>query len=109
MSQEKINTNLLFLKHKMLNEAKKYLTPLFWRGKRYLFFDINNFSQKTSLPITKILLNIGIDQIGLNCSAQSPDDANLYIGTLIADDSLYLTLGCKDDGSSYKNDIIYVM
>lgn len=107
--QEIADFHFLFLKQKMINEARKYITPLFWRGKRFLFFDIEKFSQKTSIPILDILSIIGVNKIGFNCSTQSPDDENLFIGTLIIDDTLYLSLACSDDGSSYKSDIRYIM
>lgn len=109
MSAQEVTVNRWrLLKKTMISQASKYVSPTFWRGKKVLLFDINTFSQKTALNISDILLRIGVNKIGVNASLDLTDEG-IYIGTLTTNDTLYLTLACKDDGSNYKESVVYVM
>lgn len=106
---EKDNWQINFLKERMLNAAQSYTTPTFWRGKKTLLFDINEFSRKMKISIIDILFRLGVNEIGINGFKKCSDDENLYIGTLSTNEALYLAMACEDDGSSYKESVEYVM
>ena len=98
-----------FLKERMLKAAKSHITPTFWRGKKTLLFDINEFSHKMKMPIIDILFRLEIDKIGINGFKKCSENENLYIGTLSTNEALYLAMACEDDGSSYKESVEFVM
>lgn len=95
---------VLFIR-KIMEIARPYISPLFYRGKKILMFEIEYLSQLTSLTIIEILKEVGVNRNGFNASIQSQSRNEIYVGTLLVDDNCYITLTCADDGSSYKTTI----
>lgn len=94
----------LFMR-KIMKVAAPFITPLFYRGKKILMFEIEYLSEVTSLTIIEILQQIGVDRNGFNTSMQSLSHNDIYVGSLLVDDNCYITLTCADDGSRYKTTI----
>lgn len=109
MKVDKYEHQIDFLKERMLKAAKSHTTPTFWRGKKTLLFDINEFSHKMKMSIIDILFRLDIDKIGVNGFKKCSGNESLYIGTLSTNEALYLAMACEDDGSSYKESVEYVM
>ena len=94
----------LFMR-KIMDIARPFITPLFYRGKKILMFEVEYLSQLTSLTIVELLKEVAVNVNGFNASIQSQSRNELYIGTLLADNNCYITLTCADDGTSYKTTV----
>ena len=103
--KEVIKNKAILFEKKIMEIARPFITPLFYRGKKILMFEIKYLSNQISYTIIEILKQLAINTNGFNSSIRFSSRDDIYIGTLLTDDKCYITLTCADDGSSYKTTV----